>query len=76
MRDATRTRTRGITVATIVLAGATLGAWYHGRRCESPTLAKSFEADPADWRDDDNVSDCHGIAMRLDGEAVLRPYRR
>jgi hypothetical protein len=76
MRDAIRTRTRGVTVATLVLAGATLGAWYEGRRFASPTLAKSFEADPADWHDDDNVSDCAGIAMRLDGEAVLRPYRR
>jgi len=53
MRDAVRTRTRGVTLATIALAAATISARHVSRLHEKASLAKSFEADPADWSDDD-----------------------
>jgi hypothetical protein len=51
MRDAVRTRTRGVTLATIALAAATVSARHVSKVNEKPSLAKSFEADPEDWSD-------------------------
>jgi len=70
-----------MTLATIVLAGATVYAKHDERRyaTNNAGLAKSFEADASEWRDDPRVraievTDCIvgprgtlcGTAMSLD----------
>ncbi|HEY5950577.1 MAG TPA: hypothetical protein VIV40_34030 [Kofleriaceae bacterium] len=72
MNEAARPRTTRITLATIVLAAATISARHVSKLHERPSLAKSFEADVDDWTDEPGMTACGGVPFALEQPPLRR----